>query len=222
MFSSIFSPWEPVKATSPPKLSTNPVQHTDNFKIVVILDESGSMNIVREKMISALNDLVLEQQQIKSRPCSFTLVKFNDIVKRVIENRDLREINKLTYEDYTPDRTTALFDAIGETIDWFKYERDVLMVIITDGQENASKHFTKTQVTDMLQEKQKYCNWSYVYLCNDLSTASQGNSIGLNNSKFSANCVVDQTNYGSFIKNKLNSAISNYRQYGTSVQSQLK
>ena len=52
----------------------------------------------------------------------------------------------------------------------FRYERDVLMVIVTDGQENASKQYNRKEVMDMLDEKQKYCNWTYVYLSNDITT----------------------------------------------------
>ena len=116
---------------------SNPVNHTDNFKIVVVLDESGSMGSVKHDMITALNDLIKEQKQIKDRPCNFTLVKFNDKITRVIKNCDLQEVSLLTSNDYTPGRTTALNDAIGDTVDWFRYEENVLMVIVTDGAENA-------------------------------------------------------------------------------------
>lgn len=198
-----------------------PVKHTDHFKIVVILDESGSMDSIRQPMIEALNGLIQEQKQVKARPCHFTLVKFNSRVQRVIENRDLQEVSMLTLADYAPSESTALYDAIGDTIDWFRYERDVLLVIITDGQENASTRYRKKAIIEMLDEKQKYCNWSYVYLCNDLSTSAQGDSIGLNTSKNVTNCCVKQDEYKSFIGKNLNFAIGNYRTKGVSVQSQL-
>jgi Mg-chelatase subunit ChlD len=197
-----------------------PVKRCDAFKIVVILDESGSMEPVRMDMIKALNDLINEQKQLK-RPCKFTLVKFNDKVTRVIENRDLSEVKKFTIEDYAPDRSTALYDAIGSTIDWFRYENNVLLVIITDGLENASTKHNKTQIFDMLDEKKKYRDWTYVYLSNDLTNSAQGTSIGFDNSVYSANCVVGQHNFGSYLSNNMNKAIYNYRAHGQSVQSQL-
>jgi predicted metal-dependent peptidase len=142
--SSKFAPlnWFSKKETKPQvnnkEISgSKPVEHSDQYKIVVVLDESGSMDDIRQDMIDALNSLITEQKQISERPAKFTLVKFNDSVTRVVSNRDLREVSTLTRQDYRPDRSTGLYDALGETIDWFRYETDVLMVIITDGMENS-------------------------------------------------------------------------------------
>lgn len=203
------------------KSCESPVKHTDNYKIVVILDESGSMEVIGKQMRNALNDLIKEQKQVTARPCNFTLVKFNDTVRRVIKSTDLTEIRLLTEEDYRPNGSTALYDAIGDTINWYRYERDVLMVIITDGQENASKKFRKDQITKMIKEKETHCGWSYVYLNCDLQTAAQGDAIGLNESAKCSNCVVPQADYGKFVSEKFNSAVTNHRKYGISVQSQL-
>lgn len=200
---------------------TTPVRHSDNFKIIVVLDESGSMESIGKQMRDALNSLIREQQQIKDRPCNFTLVKFNQSVNRVICNKDLQEVSLLTEGSYRPEGTTALYDAIGDTIEWFRYERDVLMVVITDGAENASTRYRKNKVMDMLKEKEKFCNWSYVYLGCDLQTAAQGDDIGFKSSQFSSNCMVKQEGYESFINKDLNNAISNKRKKGISVQAQL-
>lgn len=197
-----------------------PVEHTDNYKIVVILDESGSMDTIREKMRLALNDLIKEQKQVKERPCNFTLVKFNHQIKRIIENKPLSKVNSLRIEDYAPNGNTALYDAIGETMDAFRHERDVLMVIITDGQENASKHYKKNKIMRMIKEKEQYAGWTYVYLSCDLETAAQGDEIGLNTSAACSNCIVRQDNYGEFMNN-ISSAIKKHRKGGMSVQSQL-
>jgi len=202
------------------ELGHEPVQHSDDYKIVIILDESGSMDTIRENMIKAINDLITEQQQIKDRPCRLTLVKFNDKVTRVIKNKKLEKIKQLTLEDYVPHTTTALFDAIGSTIDWFRYESNVLLVIVTDGQENASKKYTKQQITHMLDEKKKYRGWSCVYLSNDLSTATQGYGLGLDNSRECSNCV--SRDLSTFISKDINTAIYNQRVNGISVQSQLQ
>jgi hypothetical protein len=201
--------------------STVPVESSDAFKIVMILDESGSMDCIRNDMIKAINNLLTEQKQIKDRPCRFTLVKFNDKIERLLKNIDLADTPMINTMNYTPQRTTALYDAIGSTIDWFRYEKDVLMVIVTDGQENASQKYTKDQVTEMLDEKQKNRGWSYVYLSNDLKTAAQGDSLGLKKSKWSSNQIIDQSQFGDYCSKTLNNAISNFRKDGISVQEQL-
>lgn len=198
-----------------------PVTSDNFFKIVIVLDESGSMSPVKESMTNAINDLIKEQQQIKDRPATFTLVKFNDKVNRVIKNKPLENINLLTSEDYIPSGSTALYDCIGDTIEWFRNENNVLMVIVTDGQENASRSFSKNEITKLIENKKKTNNWTYVYLSSDLNTASQGDNIGCVTSNYATNAMVDQRGFGNYISKNLNSAISNFRKDNLSVQKQL-
>lgn len=200
---------------------TEPVTSNSFFKIVIVLDESGSMESIRDNMKNAINDLIKEQQQVKGRPATFTLVKFNDKVNRVIKNQPLEEIKLLESNDYKPSGATALYDCIGDTIEWFRNEKDVLLVIVTDGQENASRSFNKSEVTKMIEDKKKNNGWTYVYLSNDLKTASQGDSIGCQRSSYATNAIVEQQHFGKYMSNTLNSAISNFRRDGLSVQSQL-
>jgi hypothetical protein len=200
----------------------DPIKSDESFKIVIILDESGSMESIKDSMIRSLNDLIKEQKQIKGgKPTTFTLVKFNDKVKRVINNKPLEEVNLLSSEDYSPNGSTALYDCIGDTIERFRNEQDVLMVIITDGQENASRDYTKREVTKMIEDKKKYDNWTYVYLSCDLGTFGQGNDLGFANSSFATNVQISKDGYGSYMSNNFNSALENYRKKGTSVQMQL-
>ena len=197
------------------------VPTSNKFKIVVILDESGSMENVRDSMLKSLNDLIREQKQIKERPASFTLVKFSDKVKRIREIEPLETTSLLEYNDYVPSGSTALYDAIGSTINRFRNEKDVLMVIITDGQENASRKYNKSYVNEKIEQMKSKNGWTYVYLSCDISTFQQGQNIGFNNSNFSSNVVRDVKSYGDFLSNNLNSAIGNYRRQGLSVQQQI-
>lgn len=194
----------------------------DTFKIVIILDESGSMEDVKESMIKSINDLIKEQKQVtEGKPTTLTLVKFNNIIKRVIEDKPLNEVQYLTSNDYKPNGSTALYDCIGNTIQRFKNQKDVLMVIVTDGQENASRDYDNRDVTKMIEDKKKYDGWTYVYLSCDIGTFAQGNSIGLTKSFNCTNKVVDKMNFGYYMANDLNSAIKKQRAEGLSVQSQL-
>jgi hypothetical protein len=198
-----------------------PVEHSDNYKIVIVLDESGSMGHIKNDIITSINELIKEQKNIPDRKCNFTLVKFADSTKKLINNINLDNVSELTSKDYEPNGSTALYDAIGETINLFRYETNVLMVVVTDGEENASKSYTSEIITSMLAEKQKYRGWTYIYMCNDLKTSSQGTKLGLENNSYSSNCVVDQNNYGLFLSKNINQAITNHRVKGISVQSQL-
>lgn len=201
--------------------TNTPVTADGFYKIVIVLDESGSMEPVRSDMIKSINSFLLEQRQIKERPAMFTLVKFNDQIKRVVQNKPFEQVQDLTSEDYSPNGSTALYDAVGDTINWFRNERDVLMVIVTDGQENASRKHTKSSVNNMIEDKKKNKNWTYVYLSNDLNTYAQGNNIGLSRSAAVSNCMVQQSNFGNFISNDLNEAVKQCRKSNQSVQSYL-
>jgi hypothetical protein len=204
------------------EFDNEPVKTCKCFKIVIVLDESGSMQSIKSDMIESLNSFIREQKQMKDRPCHITLVKFNDKIKRVIKNEKLAKVSELETCDYKPAGTTALFDAIGDTVNWFRYEKNVLMVVITDGHENSSRKYNKRQITDTLDEKKKNRGWSYVYLANDLSTAGQGAGLGMNKSSWSSNCTVPQKDYGKFIKMDLNEAVMGFRNDPSqTVQSQL-
>lgn len=213
-----------VKSSNKPSYlqdNSKPVTFDDLFKIVIVLDESGSMMCIRDQIIKSINDLISEQKEVKERPATFTLVKFSDNVNRMITNKLLTNIQMISYSDYMPSGSTALYDAIGNTINWFKNEKNVLMVIVTDGQENASKKYTKSQINQMIDEMKEKNSWTYVYLSSDLNTEIQGNNIGLKQSNYTSNCRIDQNNYGKFIGRTLNSAITGCRKTGISVQSQL-
>jgi hypothetical protein len=206
-------------------LKSNIVKPVDSLfgdKIVFILDESGSMQSIKNDIVGSINHFISKQKKLKTeRPAYFSLVKFNETVNNVVSNIDLKQTTSLKEEDYRPNGCTALYDAIGQTIDRFRYETDVLLVVITDGEENSSKAYSLKQVKDMLEEKQQNRNWSYVYLCNDLSTEKQGNSLGFANSGYASNCCVQQDKYGSFLKSNLCEAVTNQRCMGISVQQQL-
>jgi hypothetical protein len=201
--------------------STTTVTFDELLKIVIVLDESGSMGPVKHQIIKSLNELISEQEEISERPATFTLVKFNNDVKRVMVNKLLTNINPLSYQDYQPDGSTALYDAIGDTIEWFRNEKDVLMIIVTDGEENASTEYTKSKVKELIDQKKIHNNWTYVYLSPNRDTEMQGNEMGLGCSNCVSNCCVDLNDFGNFIGKELNSAIREYRQEGISVQSQL-
>lgn len=202
-------------------LNTSNTKSTSALKIVVILDESGSMDCIKDKMITALNDLITEQKQVEGRLATFTLVKFSETVKQYVHDKPIKEVSLLDHSAYCPNGCTSLYDAIGDTIEQFNNDQDVLMVIVTDGQDNSSRRYNKRQIAQMIENKKTTANWSYVYLSCDLSTFDQGNRIGLKTSDCASNCVVNQVAMASFVSTRLNAAIKNCRTTGASVQQQL-
>lgn len=198
-----------------------PVTLDGFFKIVIILDESGSMMPIKNDMIKSINSMLTEQKQVKDRPATFTFVKFSDNINRVIKNKPIEGISLLEDKDYNPQGSTALYDAIGDTINWFRNEKDVLMCVVTDGEENASRKYDKYTINDMIERKKRNDKWSFVYLSSDLKTKLQGDNIGISRSAQSSNRVYEQQYFGDFISKEFNNAVLNYRNDGISINEQL-
>lgn len=158
-------------------------------KVVIVLDESGSMSPVQMDIIRSINNLLKEQKEIKDRPAVFTLVKFsgNNNIKAIMQNVPLSEVQLLSSADYRPDGGTALYDAIGETINAFEDESNVLMVIVTDGQENESVRYNKDEITRKVDLMKATKAWNYVYICCDDATEQQGFGLGFSKSAHSSN-----------------------------------
>jgi hypothetical protein len=69
--------------------------------------------------------------------------------------------------DYFPDGMTAMYDAVGDAIDFFTTEAkkadDVLIVVISDGAENKSRRFTSEQISGQVKELQD-SGWNFTYI----------------------------------------------------------
>ena len=167
---------------------------TKYLKIVFIIDESGSMQGSNDDVIGGFNSFVERQKKENTGKITMSLYKFNDVVSRVIDNKPASKIKNLTKEDYTPGGFTALFDAIGQAI----YETDknisglptagrpdkVMMVIITDGQENASKEFSAKAIKSSISTHEELLNWSFIFLGSGLDDFSDAEALGI---KYQAN-----------------------------------
>lgn len=147
--------------------------------ITVILDRTGSMEVIRDDTIGGFNAFV-EEQKAQPGAATLTLVQFDsqDSYEVVLRNVPIAEVPQLTRETYVPRAATPLLDAIGRGVVDLEYslaimpesERPerVVMAIITDGQENASREYRKDQITRMIQNKQGLLGWQFVFLSADL------------------------------------------------------
>lgn len=174
-------------------VTKSPPTKDDDYKIVMILDESGSMEPTKSSIVDSINDLIRQQKAIKERPTLFTLIKFNSQTHTIRQNAPFDETDFISNKDYTPSGGTALYDAIGEAIEAYKAEKNVLMVIITDGEENASRRYSKSEVAPKIDELKADTDkgWSFVYIGCDLATAKQGYAAGFNTCVNSCNYRTD-------------------------------
>jgi hypothetical protein len=162
----------------------------DVTDITLLLDRTGSMQVVRDETITAVNRFLEEQKKVPGE-AAFTLVQFDsqdpfEVVQRAVP---IREAKPLTAETYVPRAWTPLLDAIGRTINdagarlGAMSETDrpgkVVLAIITDGLENASKEFSRAKILEMIKHQREAYSWQIVFLGANQDAIAEGAQIGL-------------------------------------------
>ena len=142
-----------------------------NIHNLIILDASGSMGIIRNQAINGFNETVQIRAAQKEHPEQnhrVTLVVFNsDAIETVYDGVPSAEVLDLTEDDYCPNCCTPLYDAMGFGINALRKkiaeEDTVLVTVITDGEENASKEYNRTTVKALVEEL-KAKGWVFTYM----------------------------------------------------------
>ena len=190
-------PVEPEKSSKPTKAQVQlPHKHTaacektsaEPVQIICILDRSGSMSSLATDTIGGYNSFI-EQQKSKSGAAQVTTVLFDNEYEKITDAVDLQEVPELTSAQYFARGTTALLDAVGRTLTetLANMERDkvcpakrrVLVMIMTDGYENASREFTKAKVKALVEATTKQYDWNYLFMGANIDSAAEAGSIGI-------------------------------------------
>ena len=138
---------------------------------LVIIDESGSMQSIKKEAIGSVNETVQTirsaQKKHEEQEHYVSLVTFNDDVKTVYECVPVDEVKELTAETYQPDCCTALYDAMGISLNALRKkvaeDDKVLVTVVTDGYENASKEYNGKAIKALVNEL-KAKGWVFAYI----------------------------------------------------------
>jgi uncharacterized protein YegL len=177
--------------------------------IAVIIDQSGSMASLQKDIIGGYNTFLKEQKAV-SGEATLTLTLFSDHTTIVHDNLPLSEVPELTEATYRPSGSTALLDAIGKTVDTMgrKFasmkEEDrpskVIVLIMTDGEENASTAYKHAQIKEMVSHQQDKYNWQFVFVGANIDSFSVGTSFGVaahSTYSYTANSIGTKSLYSS-------------------------
>lgn len=153
--------------------------------ICLILDRSGSMGGRENDVINGINSFIDEQKKLPD-PASIAFVRFDsEAIERFRPMQNLTEVKHLTRGEYQPRGGTPLLDAVGQSIvqleeDWKaeKPER-AIVVIVTDGEENSSKEFTKAKIQALIKARQDSGMWAFIYLGANVDAFAEANSMGI-------------------------------------------
>jgi hypothetical protein len=138
--------------------------------IVFLLDETGSMEPHRAETIAAFNKYVAD---IRKADLLFSLTLFDSShMERRHKAIPAADVPDLTEETYKPGAMTPLYDAMGQTIK--ETEGEALMVILTDGLENASHEYTFDGIKALIERKKADDKWEFLFLASDLKVAESG------------------------------------------------
>ena len=154
--------------------------------ICCVLDESGSMYNSVDDVIGGFQKLIDEQKGEKNGECIISLYRFSDTVKKDYIGKPVDEVSKLIY---SPGGCTAMNDGVGTAIDEIgKWLSDMdeserpsknMIVIMTDGQENASKEYNFDTVKAKIKHQEEKYSWTFVYMGTNLQDLKDANRLGI-------------------------------------------
>ena len=158
-----------------------------NTEIIFVIDKSGSMMNLAGDTIGGFNGFVASQKALEGK-ATLTTVLFDSTYRTIHNNVDINEVKPLTSADYVPGGMTAMLDAIGDTINNVQNRHDdlgvekpekVLFVITTDGEENSSHKYTKSQIEKMIKHQTNGHGWEFMFLGANMDAVNEAAGIGI-------------------------------------------
>lgn len=157
---------------------TNQTISTDGTRRIVhnliILDESGSMGSIKQATVTGFNEIVQTikgvEEQFPDQQQFVSLITFNGLGTKIkLFDKRAKDLAELTIDKYRPDASTPLYDAIGFSVGQLQQitegieNCDVLVTILTDGEENASREYTARAIKSMISGLSAK-NWTFTYI----------------------------------------------------------
>ncbi|MCW8884229.1 MAG: VWA domain-containing protein [Motiliproteus sp.] len=147
------------------------------IEIICIFDRSGSMQSIIDEAVAAFNQFV-EQQKAEPGKARLTLVSFDNHYELIHQRMKLKDVPPLERTQVEPRGMTALFDAIGRTINSAKPDRKTICLIQTDGMENASEEYHGDQIKTLIAEKEA-AGWEFVFIGAGIDAMAEGSRAGI-------------------------------------------
>ena len=155
---------------------------------LIILDESGSMENIKTAALNSINESLQSirhaQKKYEEQEHYVTFVTFNNDVKTLFDCVSIDMINDLTPRDYNPDCCTALYDAMGMSLGKLRRtvakDDKVLVTIVTDGYENASREYNAKAIKAFVEELKRQ-GWVFAYMGANQDVEAVGASLAISN-----------------------------------------
>ena len=158
-------------------------------KIWFLLDRSGSMQSLGGDVIGGFNRFVAEQASQPGR-ARMTTVLFDgqNPFEVITDAQRIGDISELTQDTYWARGVTPLYDAVGDLIERAdgriadraqagKPVEDQVVLIFTDGHENASSRYDRAQIFDLVKNRQDD-DWTFVFMGSNQDSYGEGSKVG--------------------------------------------
>lgn len=154
--------------------------------VAMVVDRSGSMSSMGNEVMNGFNTFLAEQQALPGK-CTATVVRFDDKVEVIQHGVPLQSVRKADRTTFAPRGMTALLDAMGQTIQMVETQVDsmdqkpdkIMVMILTDGAENASRSFTRAAVMATIKRLEATGDWQFVFVGANQDAIAVGESYGM-------------------------------------------
>jgi hypothetical protein len=157
----------------------------DLSDITLVVDRSGSMQSIRSDAEGGVNAFI-EGQAKQPGEALLTLVQFDTEYEFIHKGVPVSQASHYTL---VPRGGTALLDAVGRAINetgqrlaaMAEHDRPALVVfvVMTDGEENSSKEFSKANIKEMIQLQQEKYGWHFTFLGADQDAFAEAQELGM-------------------------------------------
>lgn len=160
----------------------------DLTEIVCVIDRSGSMRTMCAEAIGGFNHFLEEQKRLPGK-AQLTLVQFDHLYEVMHASKPISDVPPLNPSTYVPCGTTALLDAVGRTVDDVgtrlsglpeaQRPSKIIILIITDGYENASHDYSAQRVREMITHQRETYSWEFVFLGANVDAFAEAAKLGI-------------------------------------------
>ena len=203
------------------KTATSTTSAADNARteVVFVLDRSGSMGGRESDVIGNFNKVIADQK-LKPGECTVSVVLFDDTAEVLLDRVPLADVRDLTERDYDVRGCTAYYDALGRAIHHHirvqrhlpeeRRAEKVMFIVMTDGEENASREYSGEALRHLLEEEQKKWGWEFLFFGAGIDAIEAARHIGIR-AEHAVSMMGDSKGYG-VSYDCVCSAISNIRE----------
>lgn len=147
--------------------------------IALVVDRSGSMTPIADAAFDAINEQINAiKSNVKLTGDTYvSYIQFDEHIETVFQGVHAKDLQPITRDQYSPRGSTAIFDALGRAVEVVRTgvtETDdtaYLVVLISDGSENASREFTKSSIQSLMKQLEDSKKWTFSYMLSNLTVS---------------------------------------------------